>query len=213
MRFAGLAVISACAPLPPPRAVVAVHAPDEPVHAVLVTPTACVASEELLCSPEAYQTEANRGAPVQKVDELVDPIVRLKLELAGYTLSDARTLRLATVDRTDVSLDESKATHVDQGPTVADLSPADQAAAAGSLGLAGVLRSTLRVSHPSNFAPPTFELVLEMFAIPQGTLLWTVHCSELFENFTETSRLLASCVGDGVLAWRAPDAVIGRQAK
>jgi hypothetical protein len=219
VRLAGLIVIAACAPLPPPRAVVSVHANEAMHYAVLVTPTRCTASEPELCSAATYRTSSQTALAILQVEELVDPIVRLKLELAGYTLSDARTLRLETVGRTDVTVQgdasgqttpTSSDSHVEQGPTVADLSPADQAAAASSLGLTGVLRSTLNITHESAFATPNFELVLELFALPDGRPLWTVRCREPFENFEDTSRLLASCVGDGVLAWRAPDAVIGR---
>ena len=71
-----------------------VHAgSDAPRHAVLVTPTQCVTSESMLCDPSTYLTNATSHAVVQPFDELVDPITRLKLELAGYTLTDARTHR------------------------------------------------------------------------------------------------------------------------
>ena len=178
---------------------------------MLVTATQCMANESILCDPAIYRTNANTGLILQPADALIDPIVRLKLELAGYTLSDASTLRLVTVDRTDTTEDDWHGTKVEQGPTVAGLSPADQGAAAASLGLTGVIRSTLIITKTSNFDPVKFELVVEMFSLPEGAPLWTVRCSEPFEDFEGTSRLLASCAGDGVLAWRAPDAVIGRQ--
>ena len=215
-----LVVFAACAPLPPPRAVVRVFAPaDDTHHAVLVTPTTCESSEANLCSPQTWQHDGPSTVDPKPFDELVDPILRLKLELAGYTLSDARTLRLTTVDRTDVTENSdargqttptSHSTQVDEGPTVATLSPADQAAAARSLGLTGVIRSTLVFTHTSNFAPVKLELVIEMTALPEGTPLWQVRCSEELDNVGPTARVLANCAGDGVLAWRAPDAVIGR---
>jgi hypothetical protein len=194
-------------------------AADDAHHAVLVTPTTCVSTDSALCDPQIYRANQPALGPLPAIDEVVDPILRLKLELAGYTLSDARTLRLTTVDRTDISENSDargqttptwQGAKVGEGPTVATLSPRDQASAARSLGLTGIMRSTLTIIHPSNFENPHFELVLEMFALPDGTPLWTVKCNEPFETWSDTSRLLANCVGDGVLAWRAPDAVIAR---
>jgi hypothetical protein len=220
VRVLAVVVVAACAPLQPPRAVVRALAPaDDAHHAVLVTPTTCVSTDPMLCDPQIYRGNQPSVGPLPAVDEVVDPILRLKLELAGYTLSDARTLRLTTVDRTDTTENSDargqttpiwQGTKLGEGPTVATLSPHDQASAARSLGLTGIMRSTLTVIHPSNFDNARFELVLEMFALPEGTPLWTVTCNEPFENWSETSRLLANCVGDGVLAWRAPDAVIAR---
>jgi hypothetical protein len=225
VRIVGIAVVAAaaCAPLPPPRAIVAVQSAtgDASRHAVLVTPTTCESSEELLCSFDSYSANAQRR-PLPSVDQLVDPIVRLKLELAGYSLTDASTLRLTSVDRKDVTVQGdargqtspvAQATHVEEGPTVASLTPPDQGAAASSLGLTAALRSTLHAIREgkSYGSPIRFELVLEMFALPDGAPLWTVRCSERLEDAETTARLVANCAGDGVLAWRAPDAVIGQR--
>jgi len=192
---------------------------DDAHHAVLVTPTICQSADATLCDPQIYRANQPSLGPLPAIDELVDPILRLKLELAGYTLSDARTLRLTTVDRTDITENSDargattptgQVAKVGEGPTVATLSPPDQASAARSLGLTGIMRSTVTILHPSNLEQPRFELLLEMFALPDGRPLWTVKCSELMEDWSGTARLLANCVGDGVLAWRAPDAVIAR---
>jgi hypothetical protein len=216
-------LVSACAPLPPPRAIVAVHAPDDAARAaILVTPTTCVATDPLWCQPVMYLREHAAHGPDPGLDEIVDPLVRLKLELAGYTLADARSLRLTTVDRVDTSVQNdargqtsavATTTKVEDGATVASLSSSDQAAAARSLGLTGALVSTLHITRerPSMAAQIRVELVVELYAIPEGTPLWTVRCSEPIDDLASTARLLASCVGDGVLAWRAPDAVIARQ--
>jgi hypothetical protein len=228
VRTAAITVIaaSACQLLPPPRAVVAVHAPgDAARHAVLVMPTECVSGEPTLCSLSTYLQGLGAApvaaSPVMGVDELVDPILHFDLELAGYTLADARTLRLTTVDRTDSTeqadargqtTPTGQATRIEEGPTVASLAPGDRLAAARSLGLTGALRSTLTIApdRASFSAQLRFELAVELDGLPDGVPLWTVRCSEPLEDVERTTRLLASCVGDGVLAWRAPDAVIGR---
>ncbi len=212
--------VSACAPLAAPRATVVIHTSGGPPrNAVLAMPTECVSAETSLCTLATYFQDS---VPVTALsfEQLIDPIVRLKLELAGYTLADARTLRLETVERTDVTHESESAgdaaptiadTHVDDGPTVASLSPADRSAAAASLGLTGALSSTLRITRDGTGlgARIRFELILELRPIPDGDPLWTAHCSELEEDPAGTARLLANCTGDGVLAWRAPAAVIG----
>jgi hypothetical protein len=213
--------VSACAPLSAPRATVVIHTMGGPPrNAVLAMPTECVSAEPSLCTPATY-FQGSMPVTSMPFDEVIDPIVRLKLELAGYTLADARTLRLETVERTDVTNESEFASHpaptiattrVDDGPTVASLSPADRSVAATSLGLTGALSSTLRITRDGRGlgARIRFELVLELHTIPEGDPLWTAHCSELEEDPEGTARLVANCTGDGVLAWRAPAAVIGR---
>jgi hypothetical protein len=121
---------------------------------------------------------------------------------------DARTLRLATVDRTDTAADGEVATVVGDGLTVASLSAADRMVAAKSLGLTGELSSRARIFRDDTRF--RIELVLELRAIPDGTLSWTARCSEPMEGLLDAAPFVASCAGNGVLAWRAPDAVIGR---
>lgn len=211
---AAVVMLAACAPLPPPRAVVSVQRGGAPARTTaLVMPTTCIAAEPLLCTQAPYSKDAGPGTPLP-VDAMIDPIVHLKLELAGYTLADARTLRLVSADRTDTTDDSAVSTHVENVPTVAELSDGDRLAAAGSLGLGAVLRSTVRVGRDGGFGlgePVRFELVLELVSVPDAAPIWTVRCSERNEVPEITLRTLASCAGDGVLAWRAPDAVIGRQ--
>lgn len=219
-RFALIVLTGGCAALAPPRAVVAVHVPAGPSHdTLLAMPTTCITvgpthtdlGEDGLCG---YATSQREGQPARHtIDELVDPTVRLKLELAGYMLADARTLRLETAERIDEGTDGETSTRVDETETVASLSPADRIAAAASIGLSGILDSTLQASYDGDGlgAPLRFTLVLALRSVPAGTPLWTTTCSEIVDDPDATLRLLASCVGDGVLAWRAPGAVIGQQ--
>jgi hypothetical protein len=218
-----ISLATACAPLPPPRAIVTLGvAGGPPRNAVLAMPTTCEATESILCDPATYDqgTDGAVHRPVNDFGAQIEPIVRLKLELAGYTLVDARTLRLSTVERTETTTasehhgspsPEATTTRLGDAPSVASLAPADRTAAAQSLGLAGELSSTLRISRdgPGFGARIRFELALELRALPEGTVLWTARCGDLEEDPEGTARLVASCAGDGVLAWRAPDAVIG----
>jgi len=92
--------------------VVAVHVPAGPsLDTLLAMPTTCITvgpthtdlGEDGLCG---YATSQREGQPSRHtIDQLVDPTVRLKLELAGYLLADARTLRLETAKRIDEGTD------------------------------------------------------------------------------------------------------------
>jgi hypothetical protein len=216
----GVAVVllAACAPLPPPRAVVTVHGGADPGRTtVLAMPTTCVAADPALCTMAPYATPGSSRPPDTgplRVADLVDPIVHLELELAGYTIADARTLRLVGADRTDTIEDSAASSHVEDVPTVAQLSAPDRLAAARSLGLTAVLQSTVTAVPDTHFhigAPVRFELVIALVGVPDGAPIWTVRCSDENEGPDTTLRTLGKCVGDGVLAWRAPDAVLGRQ--
>lgn len=213
-----LVLATACAPLPPPRAVVTVGpGATSPRNAVLALPLVCESVDESLCSPAGYYTEGTGfRLPANGFPEAIDPIVRFKLELAGYTIADARTLRLETADRTETTTsneqrgipsEEVTSADVSDSPTVANLEPADRAAAAQSLGLSGELSTTLKISRAEHRIK--FEIVVELRALPEGTVLWTARCSDLEEDPLASARLVASCAGDAVLAWRAPHAVIG----
>ena len=218
-----ISLATACAPLSPPRAIITVGAAGGPPrNAVLALPTTCETTESILCEPATYYQGTGGAAhrPVNDFAAQIEPIVRLKLELAGYTLVDARTLRLSTIERTETTIasqrrggavSDAATTRLGDAPSVAGLAPADRAAAAQSLGLAGELSSTLRISRDGAGlgARIRFALVLELRALPGGTVLWTARCSDLEEDPEGTARLVANCAGDGVLAWRAPDAVIG----
>jgi hypothetical protein len=212
---------SACASLQPPRAVVSVHTPGaaQP-NVVLATPTECASSEPALCEPATYYKSSPSNVPqdLKSFAEAIDPVMRLKLELAGYTLADARTLRLTTVERTERTNEssipgrpqpDSTSTTLEAGLTVASLSPADRDAAARALGLGGVLGSTLTITRVSA-GEIRFDLAVELRALSDGRPQWTVRCGQAAENPYVIAELMATCIGDGVLAWRAPDAVIGR---
>lgn len=208
VRWLGLVCLAAgaCAPLPPPQAVVTVYGSSSGGHtSVLAMPTTCVPAE----------------AKPGDLQQLIDPILRLKLELSGYMITDARELRLKSVDRTDrtTTLDTGggasptvSSTRIGTGPTLASLSPARRAALSQSLGLTASMTSTLRVTRDGTGlnAPLRYTLVVKLVALPEQTPLWTVRCSEQLDTPVVTAELLANCAGDGVLAWRAPDAVIGR---
>ncbi len=184
---------------------------------VLALPAVCEADDDALCWPSTYYGErAANLAPKASFPEMIEPIVRLKLELAGYTLVDARTLRLEGVERTETRtsaersgsvIPEVTTTEVGEAPTVASLPPADRAAAALSIGLTGELSTMLRPRRDHHRV--RFDLEIAMRALPGGEVLWTASCSELEEEPRATAELLAGCAADGVLAWRAPDAVIG----
>ncbi len=206
--------------LPPPRATVAIahDAARLARNAVLVLPTTC-ATDEWLCNPASYVKDADghqRFAAATSFPAVIDPLVRLKLELAGFSLADAATLRLETAERDDHATttgsyegvpSTSTSTTIGDAPTILSLPPDELRAAASSIGLQAILSSTLRI-HSAEYGQKRFEVTLELSALPEGTLLWTVRCTELVEQAEGTAQLLANCVGDGVLAAHAPDALI-----
>jgi hypothetical protein len=218
----GCIVLAACA-LSPPRAVVSITplgGSGPARNAVLVLSTACVADEDYLCDPRTYVRDADGNAMfavAATFAEVIDPLVRLKLELAGLTLADAGSLRLETADRVDRSesrttdgLDgASSSTSIGDVPTLLSLPPDELVSAAHSIGLQAMLSSTLRVVSAKH-GRKVFEVRLELRAIPENATLWTVRCSEPLEQVEATARLLADCVGNGVLASLAPDALIQR---
>lgn len=209
---------SACAPLATPRAIIS-PAPSARTtgNAVLAMPAACESEDSLLCSPAAYYTERTANlAPRGGFEPMIESIVRLKLELAGYMLIDSRTLRLETAERTETTfaIERSGTTSPPgtsavfaNGPTVDSLSPQDRRRAAMALGLSGEISTTLRIRRDGHRV--RFDLEIAMRGLPEGTLLWTATCSEIEEEPQATAELVAGCAADGVLAWRAPDAVIG----
>lgn len=206
--------------LRPPRATVSIaHGATGPArNAVLVLPTTCIASE-WLCAPASYVVDAEgrqRFAAAASFPAVIDPLVRLKLELAGFSLADAATLRLETAEREDRTTtagsyegepSTSTSTTIGEAPTILSLPPDELRAAASSIGLQAILSSTLRI-HSAEHGRKRFEVTLELRALPEDTLLWTVRCAELVEQPEGTAQLLANCVGDGVLAAHAPDALI-----
>lgn len=211
MRVTAVAVgicVAACAPLPPLRAVVDV-APTErtDTSTVLAMPTLCSADDDVLCDMSMFYTDKSK-APKLTFDEIVAPVLRLKLELAGYTIVDPQTLRLETAERTDVTNDDSTYTKVDDVPTVATLSLADAASAAQSIHLENMLLPTLHVFRDGYSV--VYELIAELRAVPGGERRWTVRCHDVVDVPEESVNLVANCVGNGVLAWRAPDAAIGQ---
>ena len=192
------------------------------VNVLLALPTACVteAADAWRCAPAAYvrNRDGSAGRPMPRTfAALIDPLLRTKLELAGFTLADAETLRLETAERTERTTrdDRGRASEarasiqLSEVPNVAALPPEGQRAAARSLGLQGIVTTTLRV-EPGRAGRTRFTLALELQALPGNLPVLTVNCSEFFEFPDETATVLANCVGNGVLAARAPDALIGK---
>lgn len=217
-RLLLVVVTGACGVFAPPRATVTVAANPGPLkNAVLALPMTCESVDgNSLCDPRVFYPEnMEKFAPQNSFAEMLEPIVRLKLELAGYTLVDARSLALEEVGRTETTSEDGgggasiKTTERGVSRTVADLRPDDQVAAAMSLGLAGVLSTSLRITKAAEIGNKQMEVIVALRAVPEGSVLFTARCAELYEDARATTALIATCVGDGVLAWRAPDAVIG----
>ena len=225
-RFAaalGLVGLAGCA-APTSRAFVNVSraAETSPLNAVLALPTVCAAQDvdASRCSPASYvkNRDGSPGRPMPATfAAFIDPLLRMKLELAGLTLADAETLRLETAERREETTTNERGRAVttketvqlSEAPTLLDLSPQQQRAAAGSLGLQGIASTTLRIA-PGSSGRLSFQLTLELRALDDRSLL-RARCAEAYESPDATATILANCVGDGVLAARAPDALIGRQ--
>lgn len=196
-----LVTLAACAHAPPPKANVLVFE-TAPTGGVLVTRTICLAADELLCQAATYQQSA---APSLRFDQYIDPMLHLKLQLAGYALADAADLKLLSVDRTDTTYDDSAtSSKLTPTTTVAELAPRDRIETARMLGLTGVLSSELHVVRRPH-APVRMELVVELIGLPDRRSQWRVTCSEPFESWAGTLRTLGDCAGNGIVAWRAPD--------
>lgn len=217
-------VLTACVHAPPmPHAIVTPGEVHNPGNAILVTPTTCQSREAGLCDLGRLEADAAKVAPSPlTLDQYIDPMLRLKLQLAGYTLADATTLQLVSAERTDTTTvdatveraNEMVTTKVSVVPTVARLPPIQRLEIAKELGLAGELRSHLDVVRVGSTYGSPIRIELTVVLIDQRTEhpLWTVSCSDAYEAWAETLLTLGNCVGDGVLAWRAPDAVIRKQA-
>lgn len=200
--------LAACVHAPPPKAKVVVFE-TAPTGGVLVTRTICLAADEQLCQAGTYQTSAS-AAPSLRFDQYIDPMLHLKLQLAGYALADAADLKLTPVDRTDTTYDGSAtSSKLTPSLTVAELAPQDRIETARMLGLVGVLSSELHVVRRPH-APVRMELVVELIGLPDRRSQWRVTCNEPFESWAGTLRTLGDCAGNGIVAWRAPDAVIRR---
>jgi hypothetical protein len=198
----------ACAPKPPLQAIVEIGAGDgSSGNTVLALPVNCIGEDEYVCDMASLYTDRSK-APKLTMDEIIAPVVRLKLELAGYTVVDPKTLRLETAERIDVTDDGTTRTSVEETPTVASLSLPEAIAAARSINLGNMLMTTVRATRAEYRI--VYELIVELRSVPAGELKWTARCREIVDVPDEAVNLLASCVGDGVLAWRAPEAVIGQ---
>lgn len=189
--------------------------------AVLVIPTRCVVvdGDAYLCDPSVYRDQ-NTGpvAGPHAFAPLIDPVLQLKLELAGYTLAAAAAMRVTSGDRVDTHVTETRDNALPTGTTVAavtpgtallDLAPPDIVAVAQSLHLAAIVSSTLRISS-AKYGGKQLELSVEMQGLDQREPVWAVTCSQLFLDSVATSALLGNCAGNGILAAVAPDNLLGR---
>jgi hypothetical protein len=195
----------------PPHATVIVHAGRAPTsHAVLVMPTRCQSyAYASLCQPSIWGAANAMKRPPASFGEVIDPALRLKLELAGFTLAEAGALRLATADRVEVN-GERRTLEPPGGPrTVADLGFDDARAVARSLSLTAVLVPQLTL-RPAGLGETSSELAVALVDAATSQPLWSVTCKETMYSVEETSNRLANCVGNGVLAVLAPGNVIGR---
>lgn len=186
-------------------------------NAILVVPVVCKTRVPGLCDVGEFDADrAGRPSPVKTLDDYVNPLLRLKLQLAGYALADAKTMKLQPAERTTIeTIDDvdgqtrgGAVTRVTDVPTVVELSDEDRLAVARSLGLAGVLRSEIRVERRSLMSQLDVELRVELVDAQTARPRWTVTCHDDYEHWDATLEVLANCVGDGVLVWRAPEAVI-----
>ncbi len=224
VRCAVLMFLVACVHTPPiPRAIVTPGDAHTSGNAILVTPTTCQTRERGLCDLGQMEANATNFAPSPlTLDQYVDPMLRLKLQLAGYTLADATTLKLISAERTDIRTvdgtperaNEMATTNVSVVPTVASLPPLQRMQIAKELGFAGELRSHLDVvrAGATYSAPIRIDLTVVLVDPETEKPVWTVTCSDIYEVWAGTLLTLGNCVGDGVLAWRAPEAVIRRSA-
>lgn len=205
------ASVGACVQ-PPPHANLVVHGNRQPTsHAVLSMPTACVSTETMLCNPTVYTTESfNTMRSIQTTfASYVDPALRLKLELAGFTLAEAGAMRLVTADRVDVNGD-SRQVETAPGPqTVAELPLEDVRGVAASLALTSILAPTLTIVRKS-LGEVRGDLVVTLLDVQTMRPRWTVTCSEPLYDVIQTTNRLANCAGNGVLAVLAPDNLIGK---
>jgi hypothetical protein len=175
-------------------------ATGRPPRTLLVLPTTCSAPNlgAWLCTPASYAPRSTPEASAPKTfAKMIDPLLRLKLELAGFTLADA-----------DVMFLETSAAPADEPATLATLPPGEQRDVARALGLEGIASAELVVRAAD--APVALRLVLRLQAFAGGWPGMDVRCEERYESVRETSTILANCVGDGVLAAVAPDALLGR---
>jgi hypothetical protein len=179
-------------------------------QAVLVLPTMCSSpSYSALCLPLTYAT-GSRAPSLYPASfaTYIDPVLRLKLELAGFTLAEAGALRITTADRVDVN-GHTRQIATDGPQTVADLGIEDVRTVARSLALPSVLMPTLTI-RPA--AHGMHEGILQVVLVEVSTMRprWTVTCSEILFSPDETMNRLANCAGNGILAVIAPENLIGR---
>lgn len=157
----------------------------------------------------APRTHAVLALPTKTLHgKFVDPALRLKLEFAGFTIAEAGAMRLATADRVDI--DARSEQIPTEGPqTVAELAIEDVRTVALSLGLPSILIPHLAYAP---YRPGETQVTLSVTLVDATTMQprWTVACSEVLLEPSETMNRLANCAGNGVLAIFVPANVIGK---
>ena len=206
----------------PPQAIVVVNPDRAPnSHAVLVMPLVCTSYADVAhCMASAYgaaqsdmSDARDRGSwgsgPPRTFDSYISPALRLKLEFAGFTLAEARAMRLSTADRIEVN-GQARVEETTPGPqTVAELSLNDVREVAKSLQLSSMLLPTL-VIRRAGPGEVSGELTIVLVDVETNQPRWTVSCKENIYSADESTSRLANCVGNGVLAILAPQNVIGK---
>ena len=197
-----LALALAACVTAPPRAIVRTTPGLRPSGAaVLVLPTRCVVVDDdaYVCDPSVYEKQNGvlPGTP-HEFAPLIDPVLQLKLELAGYTLAAAAAMRVTTGDRIDTQVTDirdhapgtsSTDVTITPGTPLLDLSPPDLVAVAQSLHLAAIVTSTLRITK-AKYGGRQLELSVAMQGLDQREPIWAVTCSQRFLGSTETSAML-----------------------
>ena len=177
--------------VPTPRATVNIG-PAQTTGAVLALPTSC-----------NFGCDQRTGGELALGEE-VDMLVRLKLELAGYTITEAATMRLVT--------DEREADGPRPRPQTVGELPFDAIVeVARSLELGGILATSVTTETRNH--KQFMTITVELRALPDHGAVWRARCGGFVSGGfarEHTVQDLANCAGDGVLAVRAPDALFRR---
>jgi hypothetical protein len=212
---------SACVQQPPSATVRLGSAFAQSGQAVLVLPTVCEGQRAGLtdCSPQSFVTKEASAQLRLKASfaDYVDPVLRLKLEFAGFTLAEASAMRLVSANRVDTESRLERGgvpeirgeSTISAAKTVATLPLAEVRTVAASLGLAGVVTSQFVLDRPG-IGQLRSELVVSLLDVETNRERWSVRCAESWEDVELTPERLANCAGNGVLAAFAPGNLIGQ---
>ena len=215
-----LACVTACArALPPPllRATLSLTAEAREQHnpAVLVLPTECIVVRgwETVCDLD-YPSKATKAVSYwDSFASIIDPLIWVKLELAGFSLAHGSQLLVHSADRLQQTIQRSergpkiRTESTQAAQTIFHLGAADRVAAARSIGLALSLRTTVYITETK--ASRFIEIHIEMHDLATSARLWTASCDARIEAPRMSASLVANCAANAVLAHYAPAALIG----